>query len=363
MESQAGCAPPDWCSPAQWRGLVRYRQTFRQRMAERTAQHPECPEVHGTMSEPWPSLASWVIPGLARRWHREWPTGEYPRITEDLAAWFSNPWDRLAVWRYSQGFRHLASPGAQMAAEARRDAFRQDPQGRFSVRFATFEEWARALAVIPTGDDTEPPVATGTIRLARYQAMSRYHFLDPGATLYDLQAQCALDLRAGGVDTLEFDVSAFSVWLSDATPVPRREALRDWVQRQYPHTPYWWIDDHLDALVAAYRTALMEAITREEIRVWGRGTGVLPSDHPGNVAAYGWLAAEYGISEDEDAWWLIISEVFDHVAVAPHDLDPQDWERLADEDGILRFLEDLLRRYRAGTTRYPGHREALDPHH
>lgn len=81
-------------------------------------------------------------------------------------------------------------------------------------------------------------------------------------------------------------------------------------------------------------------------RVWGDdGFG-------GSWEEYSWLQAHYGITEVDDVHWQMILQQ------SMGDLEPEDASDeyygpfLRDEKAIEEFLNDFLRRYRAGTGVY-----------
>jgi predicted 3-demethylubiquinone-9 3-methyltransferase (glyoxalase superfamily) len=95
---------------------------------------------------------------------------------------------------------------------------------------------------------------------------------------------------------------------------------------------------------------LIEAITDEMERVWGE-TGF-----DGTESQYAWLLERYGITEGEDARWIVILRNEDD------ELDDEDraveglMEFLGDEAAVTGFLEGLLEKYRSSTATYKAKR-------
>jgi hypothetical protein len=126
-----------------------------------------------------------VIGALARRWQLRWTEAEQVGMRLALAERFPTFRELCGVARYAAGERQLPSPGAFERAQERRRAFEADPQGRFSIRYATFADWAASRS--PSNSTPE-----------YYQRLRAVHDRHPTATLYQLNALINQNLQYAG---------------------------------------------------------------------------------------------------------------------------------------------------------------------
>ncbi|MDD1149813.1 hypothetical protein M5G25_16105 [Pseudomonas sp. TNT2022 ID357] len=93
------------------------------------------------------------------------------------------------------------------------------------------------------------------------------------------------------------------------------------------------------------RSELIELVLAEMDRVWG------PEGFGGEIEAYAWLKAHFGISEEEDVQWQdVLSDWAGTFDEDTADLEENERERvkafLQDDSSVTAFLETLLHRYK-----------------
>lgn len=94
------------------------------------------------------------------------------------------------------------------------------------------------------------------------------------------------------------------------------------------------------------KNALIEAISREMIRVWGKG-GL-----HGEPEEYRWLEENYGISEEDDVWWqLTIQHHFGDLPEEDRN-DAEVMQFLNDDARVEQFLRNLLQLYQSNIITY-----------
>ncbi|CAJ0800211.1 hypothetical protein LMG7141_03790 [Ralstonia condita] len=87
------------------------------------------------------------------------------------------------------------------------------------------------------------------------------------------------------------------------------------------------------------RAELINAILTRMEQVWGDG-GL-----SGEPEQYAWLLEHFGISEEEDVQWQLVLE-YDMDELSEEDReDPEVMQFVEDEEQVVRFLENLLRKY------------------
>lgn len=100
------------------------------------------------------------------------------------------------------------------------------------------------------------------------------------------------------------------------------------------------------------RSDLIESVLAEMERVWG------PEGFGGELEAYAWLKASFGISEEEDLQWQdVLSDWAGTLDEDTADLEEDEKEQvkafLQDDPAVITFLETLLQRYRSSDATYP----------
>ncbi|MHC8403521.1 hypothetical protein ACYZTX_29880 [Pseudomonas sp. MDT1-17] len=100
------------------------------------------------------------------------------------------------------------------------------------------------------------------------------------------------------------------------------------------------------------RSELIESVLAEMDRVWG------PEGFGGELEAYTWLKAHFGISEEEDVQWQdVLSDWAGTLDEDTADLEENDKDQvkafLQDDSAVTTFLEALLKRYRSSAATYP----------
>ncbi|WP_316659408.1 hypothetical protein [Ralstonia condita] len=96
---------------------------------------------------------------------------------------------------------------------------------------------------------------------------------------------------------------------------------------------------HSEELFDMDRAELINAILTRMEQVWGDG-GL-----SGEPEQYAWLLEHFGISEEEDVQWQLVLE-YDMDELSEEDReDPEVMQFVEDEEQVVRFLENLLRKY------------------
>ena len=99
--------------------------------------------------------------------------------------------------------------------------------------------------------------------------------------------------------------------------------------------------------MALNKYQLIEAIQREENRVWG------PDGFRGEERELRWLQAHYGISAGDDQVWVRIQQYeYDELSLADT-MDETLMRSLEDTFSVILFLEKLLRKYQSSTDVFP----------
>ena len=107
--------------------------------------------------------------------------------------------------------------------------------------------------------------------------------------------------------------------------------------------------------VGERKDQLIDTIVAEVERVFGEDPGF-----EGTSDQYVWLESTYGVSEDDDVKWQLACEsTFEIDAEGIYQPDPENPDDgdvvafLADEAGLLAFLENLLTKYRSSDATWP----------
>jgi len=99
--------------------------------------------------------------------------------------------------------------------------------------------------------------------------------------------------------------------------------------------------------MAMNKYQLIEAIQREEDRVWGA------DGFQGEERESRWLQAHYGISTEDDDLWVRIQQYESDQLPLTDTMDHELMHSLEDTFGVVMFLEELLRKYQSSTDVYP----------